>query len=289
MARSTGSGEGEREGEREGELSLPEASARLGVHYMTAYRYVRTGRLPATRVNGEWRIRADDVDGLLRGPAQRPSRRRDVAGVRRRLLDRLVAGDEVGAWTLVDAAIAAGLEPTDAHLQLLAPTLATVGERWAEGSLTIHEEHLATAVASRLIGRLGPRFAPSGRTRGTVVIAGAPDDHHALPVAMAADILRASHHTVLDLGAATPPDELARAVAGADRLLAVAICVSRSDNEANVAAAVAATRHAAGNGVPILVGGGAADPALASAAGADAYGASALDLVTLVGPSTDPV
>ena len=30
-------------------LTLPEVAEKLGVHYMTAYRYVRTGRLPAKR------------------------------------------------------------------------------------------------------------------------------------------------------------------------------------------------------------------------------------------------
>jgi excisionase family DNA binding protein len=270
------------EGSRRGELSLPEAAARLGVHYMTAYRYVRTGRLPATRVNGEWRIRVADLEAALERPAApQPARQRDRATVRRRLLDRLIVGDEVGAWAVVEAAVAAGLDPADAYLELLAPALATVGDRWAQGSLTIDQEHLATAAASRLIGRLGPRFAHTGRTRGTVVIAGAPDDHHALPVAMAADILRAAGYRVLDLGAATPPDDLARAAAGADRLLAVAICVTRSGNEDAVAAAVQAARLTDPD-VPVFLGGGAAGEALASAAGADAYGASAADLVTLI-------
>ena len=31
-------------------LGLRECAERLGVHYMTAYRYVRTGMLPATKV-----------------------------------------------------------------------------------------------------------------------------------------------------------------------------------------------------------------------------------------------
>ena len=34
---------------RAGLLSLQEAADRLGVHYMTAYRYVRTGRLRAVQ------------------------------------------------------------------------------------------------------------------------------------------------------------------------------------------------------------------------------------------------
>ena len=37
-------------GSREPDLTLQEAADLLGVHYMTAYRYVRTGRLPARTV-----------------------------------------------------------------------------------------------------------------------------------------------------------------------------------------------------------------------------------------------
>ena len=33
---------------RDGELSLHDVAERLGVHYMTAYRYVRTGQLAAS-------------------------------------------------------------------------------------------------------------------------------------------------------------------------------------------------------------------------------------------------
>ena len=39
---------------RAGLLGLQEVADRLGVHYMTAYRYVRTGRLPATRIGAQW-------------------------------------------------------------------------------------------------------------------------------------------------------------------------------------------------------------------------------------------
>ena len=38
-------------------MTLQEVADSLGVHYMTAYRYVRQGRLPATRLGAEWRIR----------------------------------------------------------------------------------------------------------------------------------------------------------------------------------------------------------------------------------------
>ncbi|NCV47008.1 MAG: hypothetical protein EBW53_02695 [Actinobacteria bacterium] len=35
-------------------LSLHEVARRLKVHYMTAYRYVRSGRLPAQQHDGEY-------------------------------------------------------------------------------------------------------------------------------------------------------------------------------------------------------------------------------------------
>jgi excisionase family DNA binding protein len=44
-----------------GLLGLREAADRLGVHYMTAYRYVRTGRLPATRIGAQWWVDPDAV------------------------------------------------------------------------------------------------------------------------------------------------------------------------------------------------------------------------------------
>jgi excisionase family DNA binding protein len=43
-------------------ISLQEAASRLGVHYMTAYRYVRTGRLPARRDGAQWLVDPHDLD-----------------------------------------------------------------------------------------------------------------------------------------------------------------------------------------------------------------------------------
>jgi len=42
-------------------MTLQEAAERLGVHYMTAYRYVRTGKLPAEKVGVHWMVDRTDV------------------------------------------------------------------------------------------------------------------------------------------------------------------------------------------------------------------------------------
>ena len=41
-----------------GNFTLQQVAERLGVHYMTAYRYVRTGQLIATRRDGRWTVTA---------------------------------------------------------------------------------------------------------------------------------------------------------------------------------------------------------------------------------------
>ena len=67
-------------------LTLPEAAEELGVHYMTVYRYVRTGRLPAKRVGGTWQIAPADLELVRRvGPGDRRPRPSGSAPSRSRL------------------------------------------------------------------------------------------------------------------------------------------------------------------------------------------------------------
>ena len=43
-------------------MTLQEAADALGVHYMTAYRYVRLGLLHAEKIGGSWRVETADLD-----------------------------------------------------------------------------------------------------------------------------------------------------------------------------------------------------------------------------------
>ncbi len=140
------------------ELSVREAAERLGVHYMTAYGYVRTGRLDARREGAQWRIRRQAVDRLLAPPSR--ISRRPVAVLPERLAARLVASDERGAWTIIERALISGREPADIHLDVIAPALEWIGRQWRTGHLDINDEHSATTVAQRIVARLGPRFTP---------------------------------------------------------------------------------------------------------------------------------
>ena len=270
-----------------GTMTLQAAAEALGVHYMTAYRYVRLGLLPATKVAGAWEVPAVEVERMLaeRLPAEggRPAGGRvHPAPWADRLEARLRAGDERGSWGVVEGALSSGMDPTEIYLDLLVPSLRGIGDAWAAGEIDVGVEHRASVIAMRLIGRLGPRFNRRGQTRGTIVIGAPPGDNHGLPTALLADLIRGMGFTVGDLGADTPLESFVRAAQGAERLLAVAVGATSTGNDESVRALTDAL-HLALPDVPVLLGGSAIrDAAHAEELGADGWapdGPSALVLL----------
>lgn len=238
-------------------IGLQEAADRLGVHYMTAYRYVRTGRLDATRVGGQWRVDLRDVAALARQPVATPRQRSASRGAAaRRLEKRMLVNDEAGAWRIIEEMLASGAEPDEILVDLIAPAMADVGSRWEAGALSVADEHAATATAQRVVGRLGPRFARRGRKQGSVVIGAPGGELHALPVSLAADVLRGHGMDVVELGANTPAESFSEAAAERSDVRAIVVTVTGSGHERAVKATVRAVRDE-GTHVPIIVGGSA--------------------------------
>ena len=270
-------------------MTLQQVADHLGLHYMTVYRYVRTGRLAARRTGGRWSVDRVDVERLRRpgvigsGPAASATAgpgRPDRAAAASRLERRLLAGDEPGAWLVVQAVVAAGASAGDVLVDVLAPALAGVGDRWAAGTATVGDEHRATQVATRLVSRLGAQFARPGRRSGTVVVGTPPGDRHTLPVAIAADLLRGAGLAVVELGADVPAGMFAaEAAALAGQPAVVAVGVTTAGLRDRVVDVVAAVRAGA-PGVPIVVGGAGIEPDDVAALGADA--ASGADARTLI-------
>jgi len=265
-------------------LTLQQAADKLSVHYMTVYRYVRTGKLPATRVGGAWQVDPDDLAQMKPGVARssrNPAAR--ATATRAQLEARLLAGDEPGAWGVLEAALACDHSPSEALLQLLAPALESIGDRWHAGELTVADEHRASAVAIRLIARIGARFARRGPKRGSVVITTPPAEQHSAPVAIAADLLRWAGFNVIELGADTPADALSHTLAGVPDLLAVAMACSTQASTTS-ARRVIAYLHTALPGTTVLLGGAAiSDADQALRLGADGFtGRRGDDLVRAV-------
>jgi methanogenic corrinoid protein MtbC1 len=261
---------------------------------MTAYRYVRTGRLAAAKEGSEWQVEEREVARLLHEGSQpaAPTRTRNTRGAEypRRLVERLITGDEAGSWTVVEHAMAAGMAPEQVYLDLLRPALHTIGERWADGEVSVAQEHQASAIALRLIGRLGPRFVRRGRKRGTILVGTPPEDVHGLPTALMTDLLKGRGFEVFDLGANVPSDSWVSTVVGLPRLSAIGLCATTSENDAAVRETIAALHRV--TVVPIVLGGNAIRSAAhASGLGADAYSdsfAEAVHQLDLAATGTPP-
>ena len=242
-----------------GLLGLQEAAERLGVHYMTAYRYVRTGRLPATRIGGQWWIDPADLASATNGATvagheRATTRKTSRATAVRQLEDRLVAGDEPGAWTIVESRLSSGSDPDEVLLDGVAQAMRSVGAGWESGDYTVDDEHRASGVASRVVSRLGGRFTTRGPKRGSVILGTPPRELHGLPTAMAANVLRGKGFDVVDLGADVPADAFGHTVAKTSHPLAVAVGVTAGNHDRAVRAIVRAV-HEVDPAVPVLVGG----------------------------------
>lgn len=284
-------------------LTLDEVASELGVHYMTVYRYVRQGRLQATRVHGVWQVSSRALDEF-RADKERAKKRRSAgrkpdghkpdgqtsASDRSKMsadarrsgnyvaeLERcLVAGDGRGASDVLDRAIDAGADVDEAYVDILSPALASIGDRWARGELDIAIEHQATAIATRLVGQLSPRFSRPGRRRGVLVLGGPSGERHGLVLAMLADLLRREGWDVHDLGPDTPPQSFVHAANAVDELVAIGFSVSSDENLDSARDTLAHVRAELGPRVRLVVGGHAIrDAETARSLGADHWASGA--------------
>lgn len=263
------------------ELNLKQVAARLGVHYMTAYRYVRSGRLDAERVGSGWVVTTDAIDRFLDHALVVTD---EPVDWRARLRDQLLLGDETEAWRVIESALASGRTPTECYLDMLAGSLAEIGEASPDGVTEVDDPvgpFLATATANRLVARLGARFRRPGRGRGTIVFGAPAGERHGLPIAIVADLVRMEGFTCLELGIDVPAVTFAAAARTSD-LVAVGIGVTRIECLDAVAEAFAAIRAVAPD-VPLIVGGqGVRNQEVATMVGATAWaggGVGAVDLI----------
>lgn len=267
-------------------MSLDEAAQLLGVHYMTAYRYVRQGKLAATRVKGVWQVSPHALEEFRKRSQERAQTPRSNVDARRtgdyvgELLRCLVNADAGGSWQVVQRAIDAGSDMEEVYLEIVSPALAEIGSQWARGEIDISVEHQATAIVTRLIGQLSPRCVRRGRRRGDVLIGGPAGERHALVLAMLGDLLRLEGWEVFDLGPDTPANSFVHAASRMAGLAAVGVSVTTPVAVPGAVEVVQALRRAIGDDVPVVLGGAAiSDADMARELGADFYATGARGFV----------
>jgi DNA-binding transcriptional MerR regulator len=212
--------------------------------------------------------------GARGGKRVRPT---DVEVLRADLLEGLIGFDEATAHAVLDRAVNAYGSDNLVH-EIVLPVLRRTGELWADGTVTVAQEHFA----SKLIGG---RLLALGRGWGAgpgplLLMACSPGELHDLPLTAFALTMRERGCRIALLGADTPVDTLRSAAQG----LAPAAVVLAATCEG--AARDLAARGPLELGAPTVVGGAGADADLAEAIGAKLLpadmSAAAVELVATV-------
>ncbi len=235
-------------------MRLQEAADLLGVHYQTAYGWVRDGQLPARKIRRGYEVSEADVLALaeMRQRGREPAAEikvRDWAAQAGRLYSAIVDGEETRARRSTER-LAGRVTVIDLCDRVIAPALRRIGDEWAAGRVSIAVEHRATAICERLLAAQAAQ--PAGRPRGTAVVTTPPGERHGMPALMAAACLREGRWHVHHLSADLPADEIGRLAAAVGASLVVL-------STATPAGAVSADEtvpsvRAAAPGATVLVG-----------------------------------
>jgi DNA-binding transcriptional MerR regulator/methylmalonyl-CoA mutase cobalamin-binding subunit len=145
--------------------------------------------------------------------------------------------------------------------EVVVPIVRVIGHGWAEGTVTVAQEHMATAVVRRVLGWLLGVFQLHGADRQAVVsrrllVATPPTQIHELGALMAGISAAAEGWTVTYLGPDLPAADLVEA-ARETRADVVALSIVYQSNERAMVSALRETRAGLPEHVPLIVGGAA--------------------------------
>lgn len=272
------------------QVSLVDVADILGVHYMTAYRYVREGRLPASKVGRSWVVEGSDLRAFRQGQGQAVVPKgggRKEAPWLDRMVTLLVQGDERGAMALMEAVLRSGHDLYFLYLDVLAPAMVAIGERWKSGDLDVFVEHRATGIVTRLMARIGVRFAKRGVRKGTVIIGSPEGELHILATAMLADLIQLEGWKVDNLGANVPADSFSSAVVGIPDVVAVCVATTMQETLQAASNTIAKIKEVTDNAVPCFIGGAAVTTEVdARLLGADYWASDARQLISMLSEYT---
>lgn len=97
---------------------------------------------------------------------------------------------------------------TEFYLQVIQPSMYEIGLMWEKGEISVAREHLASAIVTRVMAALYPKFSIIEQTKSNVVVTAAPNEYHEIGPRMVADLLEIDGWNVDYIGANTPPRDL---------------------------------------------------------------------------------
>jgi methanogenic corrinoid protein MtbC1 len=179
-----------------------------------------------------------------------------VLRLRRSFTRALLTGDPDAAERAIREAVDGGLSAAQIDVELIAPALFVIGEKWAQGEISVADEHLASEIALRVLALQREAQRSRSRRGGRRVLLLAPEgERHVIGLNMACDLLLGAGYDARLLGADVPLADIATSVTrhGAD---IVALTATMADSVERVDAALDYLRYVH-PGVSVVLGGSA--------------------------------
>lgn len=123
---------------------------------------------------------------------------------------KLLIGDTFGAIEFMQKRVTNPADLSWFYQDVIQPSLYSIGQKWESGQISVAEEHLATAISTRVMTMAYQRYKQAQTVYGKALVASAPLEEHDLGAWMVADLLEQDGWDVRFLGANTPAFEMIR-------------------------------------------------------------------------------
>ena len=209
-------------------LSTQEVARMIAVTETTVKRWADEGKIPCHKTLGRHRkfllkdilaFAEHHAYPLTGGSAPPLSKRqaeilefsvqtRNYHKIAQLFYDEALQGDKQGLYELLSYLTKNRIAFATLADEVIRPAMVHIGERWEEGTLEVHQEHLASNALLEALIRLNSQLHRKPDNGLSAVCACAEGDHHEIGLRMLGYALEAEGWSVHHLGANTPFDTL---------------------------------------------------------------------------------
>jgi methanogenic corrinoid protein MtbC1 len=100
--------------------------------------------------------------------------------------------------------------------EVVKAALYEVGERWADGKLTVSQEHLATGIVAQVLSEVNARIRSRAESGSVVLLCVPEGEEHTMPLLFAEGLLRRKGFQTHNLGGSAPTGEVVAYAAQTD-------------------------------------------------------------------------
>lgn len=184
-------------------------------------------------------------------PDESTRRKRQAAAIA--YFEAMNSGDGAAAERVALESLREGMTVETLYSEVLTPAMRQIGELWQGGAITVADEHIATAITSRVMASVFASTESRHSPRSShVFMAALEGQQHSLGLRMAGDVLALAGFQVSYLGGDVPRGAL---MATAEARDADLLCLSWTLQDTIGVDAVLDDIHRALPGKPVMLGG----------------------------------